>query len=220
MRDSQAKDFSAGKSLIPTLLPEGEGLCLLRLSFVSNQVGDTNVEPDEQFLLHLLSAHNAGPTPDFAGQQAFATETNPQSVAHADVNGDGRPDLLAANRSSNTVSVLLNTTAPGATTPSFTAQQTFVTGSVPYSVSTADVNGDGRPDLLVANLNSSTVSVLLNTTASGATRPASPRSSLSPRAALPSRWPPPTSTATAGPTCWSRTSTPTPSQCCSTVSIR
>ena len=34
----------------------------------------------------------------------------------ADVNGDGKLDLLVANQSS-TVSVLLNTTAPGATTP-------------------------------------------------------------------------------------------------------
>ena len=49
------------------------------------------------------------------------------------------------------MSVLLNTTAPGAATPSFAAQQTFATGSDPYSVTAADVNGDGKPDLIVAN---------------------------------------------------------------------
>ena len=69
----------------------------------------------------------------------------------ADVNGDGKPDLIVANQGDSTVSVLLNTTAPGATTPSFATQQTFATGAAPVSVTAADVNGDGKPDLIVAN---------------------------------------------------------------------
>ena len=120
----------------------------------------------------LLNATAPGATTlSFAAQQTFATGNHPVSVAVADVNGDGRPDLIVANEGDNTVSVLLNTTAPGATTPSFAAQQTFATGSNPVSVAAADVNGDGRPDLIVANEGDNTVSVLLNTTAPGASIP-------------------------------------------------
>jgi hypothetical protein len=62
----------------------------------------------------------------------------------------------------STVSMLINTTAPGAATPSFATQRTF--GSAyPYSVATADINGDGRPDILVADAFVQTASVLLNT---------------------------------------------------------
>src|ERR1700680_534107 len=38
----------------------------------------------------------------FAAQQTFAAGVHPYSVAQSDVNGDGRLDLIVANRGSNT----------------------------------------------------------------------------------------------------------------------
>ena len=110
-------------------------------------------------------------TPSYANPEEFSTRDNPVSVSIGDFNGDGKPDLAIVNRSSYSVSVLLNTTAPGATTPSFANQATFATGNIPRSVSIGDFNGDGKPDLAIANFASASVSVLLNTTAPGATTP-------------------------------------------------
>jgi len=107
----------------------------------------------------------------FATKADFTTGTNPQSVSIGDFNGDGKPDLAVANNGSNTASILLNTTANGATTPTFATKVDFTTGNAPQFVSIGDFNGDGKPDLAVANTNSSTVSILLNTTANGATTP-------------------------------------------------
>ena len=104
------------------------------------------------------------------------------------MNGDGRPDLIVTDAASDTVSVLLNTTAPGATTPSFGAQQTFATGSGPTSVAVADLNGDGRPDLIVGNRGSASVSVLLNTTAPAPPPPASQLNRPSPPGYFPIWW--------------------------------
>jgi hypothetical protein len=67
------------------------------------------------------------------------------------MNGDGRPDLVVVNYSSTTVSVLLNTTAAGATTLSFAAQQAFATGGGPLAVALAQVQyRQGQKRLFVA----------------------------------------------------------------------
>ena len=68
----------------------------------------------------------------------------PESIAIADLNGDGYPDLVVAGSG---VSVLL-----GNGNGSFKAAVTYGTGgSSASSVAIADVNGDGKPDLVVAD---------------------------------------------------------------------
>jgi hypothetical protein len=76
-------------------------------------------------------------------------------VAVADLNADGRLDLVTANFV-GTVSVLL-----GNGDGTFGAKTDFATGFNAYSVAIADLNSDGRPDLVTANYGSNTVSVLL-----------------------------------------------------------
>src|SRR5207253_166200 len=56
------------------------------------------------------------------------------------------------------VSVLLGTGSG-----SFGAATNFAVGTNPTSVAVGDLNGDGKPDLAVANYNSGNVSVLLGT---------------------------------------------------------
>ena len=72
----------------------------------------------------------------------------PYSVAIGDLNGDGRPDLAVANSTaSNNVGVLL-----GQSGGTFAPAVTYSSGGIePASVAIGDLNGDGRPDLAVAN---------------------------------------------------------------------
>jgi 6-phosphogluconolactonase (cycloisomerase 2 family) len=104
----------------------------------------------------------------FATKVDFTTATDPQSVAIGDLDGDGKPDLAVANFGSNTVSVFRNTSSSGSiSSSSFATKVDFTAGSNPQSVAIGDLDGDGKPDLVVANFGSSTVSVFHNTSSSG-----------------------------------------------------
>jgi hypothetical protein len=91
---------------------------------------------------------------------------NPQAIVTGDLNNDGIPDIVVVNSSDNTVSVLLGTGSIVANGNLFMPQVTYATGgTTPTAVAIADMNGDGVPDLIVANYTSDcapgTVSVLL-----------------------------------------------------------
>jgi hypothetical protein len=116
----------------------------------------------------LLSALSAslhadellGPSTD------FGTAGSSISVAIGDLNGDGRPDLVAANTGSypnyvGSVSVLI-----GNGDGTFGPKTDFITGINTLSAAIADLNGDGWPDIVTANAGSywnysGTFSVLL-----------------------------------------------------------
>lgn len=82
----------------------------------------------------------------------------PTFIAVADVNHDGKPDLIVANGDDSSVSVLLGdgrrhfTSAPGSP---------VACGKGPSDIAVADMNGDGNPDLVIANTGTPYITILL-----------------------------------------------------------
>jgi len=107
----------------------------------------------------------------FLPPATYAVGNDPVSIAVADLNGDGKPDIVTANTmlsalgaGSNSVSVLLQDSShPG----QFLPAASYVSANVINSVAIGDLNGDGRPDLAIAD--SSGVSILLQSSTSPGT---------------------------------------------------
>ncbi len=119
--------------------------------------------------ISVLLADGAG---GFASAVPYATgvasHSAPESVAVADLNGDGHLDVAVANGDASNgsgagVSVLL-----GDGTGALSGKQDFAVGDGPISVAIADLDGDHQPELITANASASTISVLHNTAAPAA----------------------------------------------------
>lgn len=113
----------------------------------------------------LLTGYSAGDsrtTPSFGNQLplSFPVGTTARLVAHADLNGDGKEDLIFAGQSAHErqrgVEIL-----EGNGDGTFREGLTIELQSPTRAIAVADVNGDGKPDLILLHPG---VAVLLNTT--------------------------------------------------------
>lgn len=80
----------------------------------------------------------------------------PHGIDVGDVNNDGFKDIVTANSTDDSASVLLGNGAGG-----FTLASSPGVGNKPKAVSIVDLNKDGKPDLVVADQDTGTASVLM-----------------------------------------------------------
>ncbi|MBU3663460.1 MAG: VCBS repeat-containing protein [Bacteroidetes bacterium] len=108
--------------------------------------------------LNFLTVNGQFPTNSFADKIDFATGSSIQGIQSGDLNGDRKPEIVTANLgTSNIIEIFLNnTTLGGINSSSFSTKFSLTTLSAnPLNVKLADINNDGRQDIIVV-YNSST----------------------------------------------------------------
>ncbi len=148
-------DVDSGPDCLATADVNGDG----RLDMISANYGFRWASPGEpggwNTTLTVLTNNGSG---WFGSNATLTVGAGPASLVAVDVNGDGKPDVISANQTANTLTVLTNHET------GFGLGATLPAGTRPSSLAPADVNSDARLDLGFLNFRDGTLTVLLNTT--------------------------------------------------------
>ena len=113
---------------------------------------------DTTYLTVLLGDGKGSFRPGPGSPFTVQSKPHPHGVVIADFNGDGWSDLATDDWQNNRVTVVFNDKKGGFLSPGMS----FPVGKMPYQkLRAADVNKDGKPDIVTTNFEGGNVSVLL-----------------------------------------------------------
>ncbi len=118
--------------------------------------------------ISVLKNSSTEGTINFAAKVDFTTLVQPISAVVTELDGDGKADIIVSCFGSNQLSIFRNVSSTGViNTNSLSTRSDISSGISPFSITSADIDGDGKNDIVVPNYSGNNISVLRNTSTSG-----------------------------------------------------
>jgi gliding motility-associated-like protein len=159
-----------GQFDFPATTASFEGLYdLCMCDFDGDKKIDVVTANDNSSFINVYLNTSSGPgNVNFGAKNQISVLARTLQVKCGDLNGDGKPDIVATESGTNDKVFILknNTVTPGS--PTFSSQIFTLTGKRPKRIELADLDLDGRPEIILSTQGSNSVSILsnLSTTAS------------------------------------------------------
>ena len=149
-RPAAASPFAAGNSPNDIAAGDVNGDGNLDLAFANH---------DTTYLTVLNGDGKGGFRPAPGSPFTVQSKPHPHGIVIADFNVDGKPDLATDDWQNNRITVVFNDGRGGFLSPGVS----FPVGKMPYyKLRAADLNKDGRADLVTTNFEGGNVTILLN----------------------------------------------------------
>src|ERR1043166_9365852 len=128
------------------------------------QVFVANAGQNNLSVVNLTGDGTLGALSNYPLPAIGATQPAPVAVAHADLDGDGLPDLIVANSATNELAIYRGRALANGLGFDLNPDLRLAlpAGASPDSVAIADLTGDGLPDVAVANRGTNNVTIFTN----------------------------------------------------------
>src|SRR5690606_29040607 len=151
-----------GQFNFPTTAPAKDGLNDLCIcDFDSDGRNDIGVVNENSGFIMMYPNNSSGPgNISFGNKFAINTFSQTLHIKCADLNGDGKPEIIATEGGSGNKIFILRNTSTGPGSFLFSTQSITISGSQLKQIEVADLDLDGKPELIATSQSTNTIRIL------------------------------------------------------------
>ena len=161
---SKATISAATTTSITARVPVGATTDYIRILNSGTQQG---VQSNEFFVSSYSPSKDSIQSAEISPKVDLTTLGGPEDIRVSDLDGDGKPDIVVANYTAGSISVFRNTSVTGNINVANFVRNDFTAGTGATFISVADLDNDGKQDVIVANQGENTISIFKNISTSG-----------------------------------------------------